>query len=271
VSDHPHYTDPAEAGRASRQRADEAESYRQYHPDSELVDDDTAAGQVIDQHARELAQADPAFAPALAAHNAGMWIVPLGRDARPLRDLPPTRSLADLVQTWQQHPGSPAGVACGQRFGVAGLRLDGRGWEWLTRKLTTAPPEQAPVTRTDVISWADERPRSRPAVVRDPAGLVVQLLERMPAAPRLTMRPLEGGQDRREPKRERWLCWAWPAAGTLPKPGRIAGGVELLAAVPADGAVVELDGTVYIVQVGGWGRLLAMPEYVVEALGGKAP
>jgi hypothetical protein len=65
--------------------------------------------------------------------------------------------------------------------------------------------------------------------------------------------------------------WEWPAEGEwrLPRPGtRLADQVTVAGVIPAEGSVVELAGSRWRT-MNGLPRLLAMPPWLAEAVGGR--
>lgn len=128
-----------------------------------------------------------------------------------------------------------------------------------------------------------------PTQVRELAGVAVRLTEVTQTPPRLasaTTAPGERGrhwgQDlaarlaRPKPATSTILVWSWPAAEGgktwhLPT-RRVRAGVELLAALPYDGAVLAIDGRHWRVSWGsGLARRQALPLWLAPAFGGKLP
>lgn len=69
----------------------------------------------------------------------GYALVPLTADGTAaLPGIEPTRSVAGLVELWQQHPDAPAGVAL-PASGLLAAAVDADGWEWLKQAAKVEP------------------------------------------------------------------------------------------------------------------------------------
>jgi hypothetical protein len=250
--------------------------------------------QVLEDQARNRSQLDPGFAGAWALLAAGFAVLPCDPAGRPLAGAEPIQGTGRLMETWDRHPDAVAAAACGPEHDLVAVAATLDGGRWLVevsidpatrRRPPAAPPEPLSVASGVYREPGDARPGPQH---RDAGAAVVRLLEMVGPGPRLAAAASGPGERDRsmvedlaaklrrpKPTATDMLVWAWPApegdrAWTLPVGRRVHSGVELAAAVPADGAVLERDGKRWrVAWVGGLGRRLAMPSWLAAELGGR--
>jgi hypothetical protein len=284
-----HYTDPAEAARAVAARREDLDSWRQTHPDAEVP---ASVAQILDDQARNRSQLDRPFAAAWALLSAGYRVLPCNASGHPWAGAEPIGTTAQLMEAWDWWPNAIAGAACGREFDLIAAALSEEGMEWLaaaavdppTRKRPPAAgPEPTSVPFGGYREPGDPRP-GPPA--REIFGVAVRLVEgtaHRPGRAAATTAPGERGQSWGQDLADKLkrpaaltstiLCWAWPQGEgakewDLPIGRRVRSGVELLACVPADGAVLTVDGAPMRVSWGaGLARRQPMPAWLASEFG----
>jgi hypothetical protein len=282
---------PEEAARRQAARQIDLDSWRDGHPDAEPPQSVAA---VLEDQARNRSQLDRAFAAAWSLLSGGYAVLACNPAGRPLAGAEPITDTAGLMTAWDKHPGAVAGAACGPEFDLVAVGLTDDGKQWLREvAIDPATRKRPPAAKPEPASIEPYRepadPRPGPQV-RDLAAVELTLVEEQPPRPALasaTTAPGERGQAwgsdlaaklaRPKPLASSIFCWGWPLPfgvgprdWTLPVGRRVRGGVELLAAVPAEGAVLTIDGKRWRVR---WGAYVArrqpVPEWLAPELGGK--
>jgi hypothetical protein len=224
---------------------------------------------------RIVAAQNPHAAAAFGLLNAGAaWIVAIDESGAPLTA--PTRDPDTLASWWE--PGGTfvnkwPGVPCGPAGGYVGLLLfPGEGMDWLRKIATVHTPSRAErlisrsadpvdelgVPRPGGDDWDDDEPR-KPDEVRAPMAARLWLVEDVPAH-RSTMQTWFGSLRGRmgqaamaaakpsQPRQVTGMVWSWPPGQMLPVGRKLRKGVESLAAIPALGAVLNMDGVRFVVR-----------------------
>jgi hypothetical protein len=285
-----HYDDSAEAARALAARRDDIDSWRSTHPDAEVP---PSVAEVLDDQARNRSQLDRPFAAAWSLLSGGYRVLACNPAGRPLPGAEPVGDTAVLLSTWDRWPDAIAAAAAGVDDDLVAAAVTDDGMEWLGRVAvdpgtTRRPPAEAPAAETIEPGWREpDDPRPGPQT-RELAGVAVRLTEVTQTPPRLassTTAPGERGQSwgedlagklrRPKPTTNTILVWSWPTplsvkTWQLPIGRRVRAGVELLAAVPYDGAVLAIDGQHWRVSWGsGLARRQALPLWLAPEFGGK--
>jgi len=285
-----HYDDAAEAARALAARQEDLANWRSHHPDQTPP----SVAEVLDDQARNRSQLDRPFASAWSLLSGGYRVLACNPAGRPLPGAEPVGDTAVLLSTWDRWPDAIAAAAAGVDHDLVAAAVTDDGMEWLHQVAIDPgtkrrPPAEAPAAETIEPGWREpDDPRPGPQV-RELAGVAVRLTEVTQTPPRLasaTTAPGERGrhwgQDlaarlaRPKPATSTILVWSWPAAEGgktwhLPT-RRVRAGVELLAALPYDGAVLAIDGRHWRVSWGsGLARRQALPLWLAPAFGGKLP
>lgn len=240
------------------------------HPRAAETDPAVLAGIATDDAARELCLTCPNFAAAFGANLRGYVVAPLTPDGSTvLPGAEPTVRLADLLDSWAQWPEAPAGVLL-DPSGLIAASVDSDGWEWLRSAAAVAAAPAGPVRPAEGDDY-------RPAYLLDHGGAALMLVEdRNPVGPLRTLAffgsagmkaAAEAFGPSAGPRVRDGLLWEASPAWELPA-GRRARGIRLLDVVPADNAVIEVDGRRWRAR---WPlRPGALPDWLAgDVLGGK--
>ena len=281
---------PDEARQRQEARQVDLDSWRAGNPDGEPV----SVAQVLADQAANRSRIDPAFGAAWSLLSGGFAVVPCNQAGRPFAGAEAVRDTGRLMACWDRFPQAIAAAACGVEHDLVAVAVDDNGHEWLGQvaidPATRRRPGPAKPEATSTPFGGYEEPDDpRPGPWRrELVGTTIRLVEVVGPVPRVATAvsgPGERGQAwgtdlaaklrRPKPTSTIWLAWAWPLpedgkTWTLQTSHRVRAGVELRPAIPADGAVLELDGKQYRVNWGsGLGRRLPLPSWLAPQLGGK--
>jgi hypothetical protein len=266
------------------------DSWRAGNPDGEPV----SVAQVLADQAAHRSRVDASFGSAWSLLSGGFAVVPCNQSGNPLPGAEPVTDTAALMTTWDRYPGAIAAAACGQPYDLVAVAVTDADKEWLAevaidpatrRNPGPAKPEATSTPFGDYQEPGDPRPGAHH---RELAGTAIRLVELVGPTPRMAA-ATSGPGDRAEswgenlasklarpkPTTSIIYAWSWPLpedgkTWTLPASRRVHAGVKLQPAIPADGAVVEVNGTRWRVSWGGGlGRRMPLPSWLAPELDGK--
>jgi hypothetical protein len=245
-----------------------------------------------DARLRVLAARSPQASAAFGLCNAGARaIVAIDEAGVPLAQ--PARD-PDVLASWWEPGGLyvdkwPA-IPCGPEGGYFGLLVTGEGVDWFRKVATIHRPTRVerllaafdPVTEMGVPpssngGWDDDEPQPKPDELRATMHAKLWMCEDVPAHQPVvrgwigSIRGREGQAAMAaghppQPRQLSAMVWSWPPGQTLPVGRPLRSGVESLAAIPAQGAVLTLGGVQLVVRQVPV-LLSPPPAWVISAVG----